>query len=118
MALCVNQMSVPADQHPRVVDLDEGTMLPRIVSITGLVLIIAGIVFLVATMQHGTESDTGSSVNTVMPERVTVPAMRAMVQQMPTFEGSVPADDIGPTTYRIGVEGLAMRTVMSELPSR
>lgn len=118
MALFVNEMPGPSYRQPEVVDLDEGTTLPRIVSITGVVLVIAGILFLLATAQDGVQAGPNSSVNSVVPKSVTVPAMRAMSEQMPSFDGSVPADDIGPTTYRIGVDALAMRVVMSELLSR
>ncbi|HYH13290.1 MAG TPA: hypothetical protein VD789_13115 [Thermomicrobiales bacterium] len=118
MALFVNEMPGPRRHQPQVVDLDEGTTLPRIVSIAGVVLVIAGILFLLATSQDGVQAGSSSNVSSVVPKSVTVPAMRAMSAQMPSFDGSVPADDIGPTSYRIGVDSLAMRVVMSEFLSR
>jgi hypothetical protein len=118
MALFVNEMPGPSHRQTEVVDLDEGTALPTIVSIAGVVLVIAGILFLLATSQDGAQAGSSSNVSSVVPKSVTVPAMRAMSAKMPSFEGSVPADDIGPTTYRIGVDSLAMRLVRSELLSR
>lgn len=118
MARFDNKVPGPSNHQRNVVDLDEGTFLPTIVAILGMVLIIAGIVFLLTTSQDGARARSSSNVGSVVSESITVPAKRAVTARTPSFDGSVPADDIGPTTYRIGGSSLAIRTVMPELLSR
>lgn len=118
MAPSAYEMPGPSYRQPAVVDLDEGTTLPRIVSIAGVMLIIAGILFLLATSQDGARAESSSTVSPIMSKSVTVPAIRAVSAQMPSYDGKVPAGEIGPTTHRIGTDMLAVRTVMSEFLSR
>jgi hypothetical protein len=85
--------TIPGPTSHRIVDLDAGTSVPRIVSIGASVLVAAG---LVATLLGGQPAPQRPAVSPrVAPQAITIPAWHVGWGALPRAQG--PAWPVGPT---------------------
>ena len=107
MATLASDITGHSGRRTHTVDLDADLGVPRIVTFGGIMLMIAGVAFLIAVARPATSNDSPVIERQAVHSAITIPALRTLPGSQP--KTAIPPWTVGATTFTVDAVGNVLR---------